>query len=291
MSGGGVIDSFDSTNPFKSTNGLYDVTKRQSHADVATINSAGLSDLKGTMLYGNLSYSGSPVKNTTGVTGTISTPFSATIPDTADPSWASGSYTSYVGASLPTTLSLTTGTKNSPKLVKITGDVNMTSGKSIIITSANSGTDNNYITIWVTGSLAVKSGANISQDTNAKVAIIVDGDITTSAGGFTNTAGLASSLTVVGVGNGHTVTVSGSGNFIGTLNAPGDAVVVSGSGNFSGALIGNTLNISGGASLHYDEALKGGIGSTTFGNYSFASWFEDNSDPTRKDVNSNTIIY
>ena len=41
MSGSGVIDSFDSTNPFKSTGGLYGVAKRQSHGDVGTANSTG----------------------------------------------------------------------------------------------------------------------------------------------------------------------------------------------------------------------------------------------------------
>src|ERR1700730_9249229 len=44
MGGGGVIDSFNSINPLKSTNHLYDVTKCQSHGDTATLNSDGTSD-------------------------------------------------------------------------------------------------------------------------------------------------------------------------------------------------------------------------------------------------------
>jgi hypothetical protein len=47
-----------------------------------------------------------------------------------------------------------------------------------------------------------------------------------------------------------------------------------------GALISDTLTISGSASFHFDESLLSGA-STSVGNYAFASWFEDNSDPTR----------
>jgi hypothetical protein len=65
MGGGGVIDSFNSINPLKSTNHLYDVTKCQSHGDTATLNSDGTSDLKSTYLYGNLAYSSAALKKTT----------------------------------------------------------------------------------------------------------------------------------------------------------------------------------------------------------------------------------
>ena len=51
-----------------------------------------------------------------------------------------------------------------------------------------------------------------------------------------------------------------------------------------------SLTLSGGSSFHYDEALNASNSSST-GSFAFASWFEDNSDPTRKDVNNNTIIY
>jgi hypothetical protein len=281
MSGGGVIDSFDSGNPFKSTNGLYDVTKRQSNAGIGLLQSnSTASDLKSTYVYGSIQYSGPAIKNTSNVQGTISSPFNTTIPDTSDPTWASGSYTSYAGGTMPFA-SATTGSKNSPALIKVNGDMTLLSGNTVTITSGSNSANNSYLVIWVTGNLKVMSGGFIKQDQYANVTFYVDGDITTAAGGFTNASGLASNLSMVGVGTGHTVTVSGSGNFIGTVNAPADAVVVSGSGNFSGAVIGNNLTISGGASFHYDEALGKGSGSSSVGNYAFASWFEDNSDPTR----------
>ncbi len=62
-----------------------------------------------------------------------------------------------------------------------------------------------------------------------------------------------------------------------------------------GALIGNTMNISGGASYYYDDALTnwtGGSGNTSTSsngstNYAFASWFEDDSDPSRNSLDTN----
>ena len=40
MSGGGIIDSFNSSNPLYSTGGLYDSTKRQSNATVGSLSTA-----------------------------------------------------------------------------------------------------------------------------------------------------------------------------------------------------------------------------------------------------------
>jgi len=123
------------------------------------------------------------------------------------------------------------------------------------------------------------------------VSWIVDGDITVSGSSFQNTGGTAANLTITGVGTtSNKATISGGGAFVGVLNAPNFGVTISGSGSLNGAIIANTLTISGGASLHYDQALYSS-GSSTIGNYAFASWFEDNSDPKRKDVNSNSIIY
>ena len=57
------------------------------------------------------------------------------------------------------------------------------------------------------------------------------------------------------------------------INAPAYNMTVSGTGSLSGAFIANSIVISGGASVHYDESLNaGGQGGT---NYSYASWFED----------------
>src|SRR4029077_11236997 len=133
----------------------------------------------------------------------------ATVSNISDPSWASGGYTSYSGGSPPFS-TITTGTKANPKLIKVTGDFTVPGGQSLAITSANSGTDNNYITIWVTGKLTTSGTGFISQDSTAKVTWIVDSDITVSGSSFANASGSASNLSIVGVGTGNKVTISGS---------------------------------------------------------------------------------
>ena len=282
MSGGGVIDSFDSSNPFKSTNGLYDVTKRQSHGDVGLMQSNNTaSDLRSTYVYGNIAYSGPAIKNTSHVQGTISTPFNTTIPATSNPTWSSGTYTSYTGGGNPPFATIATGTNQNPALVKINGDFTVPGGQTVTITGPNSGINNNHIIFWVTGKFTTSGSGYITQNPVVNATWYVDNNITTSGNSYNNQSGLAGNVSFIGVGSGYTATVSGSADFIGTIDAPGYNVTVSGTGNYDGALIGNDLTISGGASFHYDEALNKNGGNTSVGNYAYASWFEDNSDPSR----------
>ena len=271
MSGGGLIDSFNSSDPFKSTNGAYDATKRQSHGDVATT-ASGNSNLNNTYVYGGLAYSGSAVKNTNNVQGTISTPFNATIPATSDPSWTSGMWDSSV-SQVNGTITLTAGTKTAPTRFKIS-QINL-SGSNVLTLAANTDGTDSYIEIWVTGKMTTSGSAYITQDPKVHVTYWVDNDITLSGSSYLNQSGLASNVTINGVGTGHKITISGGTALVGVFDAPGFDVTVSGTGGVSGSLIGNSLNISGGASFHYDEALNTNSNSSAIGNYAFASWFED----------------
>src|SRR6202040_718830 len=163
MSGGGVVDSFNSSDPFKSTNGQYDSTKRQSHGDVATTTS-GNSNLNNTYVYGNLAYSGSAVKSTTNVQGTISTPFNVTIPSTSDPTTFSapavGSvppisplYTTSTGNPPPATITVPAGTSSpAPAQIKINGQFQLSGSNVLNINAPVGATAANpaYLTIWVT---------------------------------------------------------------------------------------------------------------------------------------------
>ncbi len=274
MSGGGSIDSFDSTNPFKSTNGQWDIAKRQNRGDVGVANSLG-SDLRSTFIYGSVAYSGPAIKNTSNVQGTISTPFTPTIPDTVKPTWTTGTFTSLSNGN---PVILTAGTKTAPAKYKI-GSLTVSGGNVLTINKSNTGTDNNYIEVWVTGKLTVSGSGYITQDPAVNVKYFVEDDITVSGTSFNNQSGLAKNLQIVGIGNNNKVTISGEGTYVGTINAPGFNVTVSGSANLTGAFIANTLNISGSGSVHYDEALSSYGNSSTLGNYAYGSWFEDNAAP------------
>jgi hypothetical protein len=313
--GGSFVDSFNSSNPFKSNNGLYDVNKRQSHGDIATASSGTNSNLNNDYVYGNLAYSGPAVKNTTDVQGTISTPFNTTIPDTKDPasdgsggytwtnpnpqggqtlsySWPTGTYTKYTGGGSPPTTTpantfTATGTQTNPNLIKV---VNTTNGTSTDFTVSGGNTFNivngnptppggtqppAYVTVWVTGKFVESGGSVVTQASNVNVTWIVDSDISISGGSYSNQSGYAANTSFIGVGTSNTFTDSGNSNFIGTVNAPGYSATVSGGGYYGGSLIANKLTISGGSSFHFDEALNTNSASSAVGNYAFASWFED----------------
>jgi hypothetical protein len=218
------------------------------------------------------------VKNTLNVQGTISTPFNPTIPSVSAPNWASGTYTS-LGSGNPVTL--TSGTKTNPARYKINGDMTVSGGNVLTINNLNGTSGDNYIEIWVTGKYTISGSGYVDQNTLVHSDWYVGNNITTSGDSYNNRSGVASNVNFVGYGTNNTLTVSGSAAFVGTINAPAYKVTVSGSGGISGALIGDTLTISGGAGLHYDEALNINGNSNILGNYSYASWFEDNSLPVR----------
>jgi hypothetical protein len=286
MSGSGVVDSFDSTSAFKSTNGAYDASKRQNHGDMATTNSTS-SDLRSTYVYGSVAYSGPAIKNTTNVQGTIATPGPSTPPAVSAPTWAAGTYTTYSGggSSPPNAGVFNAGNKNSPTYIKVNGDLTVSSsGNPLNIlqhdTSGSASNPGDQIFIWVTGKLTTSGSGYINQDNNVQVTWYVGGDITISGSSYSNTSGRAANLSINGYGTNNKFTDSGSGSLIATVNAPKYATTISGGGDFMGGLIADTLTISGSGSFHYDESLKGG-GSPAIGNYAFASWFEDNSDKAR----------
>ncbi len=268
MSGNATIDSFNSGDPFKSTNHLYDVTKRQSHGDVGTL-SSGNSNLGNNYVYGNLGYSGSALIP---VLSTISTPFNASAPATADPSWSAGSWNSSI-TSVNNSKTLTAGTQSSPAQYKLS-QINLSGNNIMTIVGNGAGTDG-YIEIWVTGKMTTSGNAYITQDPTVHATYYIDDDITVSGNGYDNQSGRAGNVVINGVGTGNSATVSGNGDWIGVLNAPGFAVTLSGNGAYVGALIGNTLTISGNGSFHYDEALNANTTDPSIGNYAFASWFED----------------
>ena len=276
LSGSGNLDSFDSSNSMYSTNHQYDPSRSRSNADIGMVDSTG-SDLNGKYVYGDVVYSGPAIKGTTNVQGTISTPFPGTISSTSNPTWTSGTYTSYAAGSVP--VSVTSGTTTNPVLIKINGDFQVGSNglANFNINSADPTTSNNAIIIWVTGKWGSSSNAQVIQDSHVKVTWYVDDDISVDGGSYINASGYAQNANFIGVGN-HQATITGNTAFIGTLNAPGYDTTMTGNGGFMGSLVSNTLTISGNGGFHYDEALSSGSG---VDNYSYASWFEDIADVPR----------
>ncbi len=270
MSGGGIIDSFNSSDPTKSTNSLYVLAKHQSNGKVGINDTQGASDLKSTFVYGPIGYSGPAIANTNNVQGTITSGFSSPASPVLAPTWSSYNLSPTI---INGTTTLTGGTQSAPARYEVSS-LNL-SGSNFLTLAPYAAGQQSYVEIWVTGNFTTSGSAYITQGAGVHVTYYIGGNVDISGAAFVNQTNIAANNTVnliTPVSGSQSLTVSGSGTFIGTLNAPGADITLSGSANFSGAVIGKTMTISGGASLHFDEALAG----TTNGSaaYKVASWVE-----------------
>ena len=268
---GGVIDSFDSSDPLKSTNRRYDVAKRQSNGDVGVNETSGASDLGGYSVYGDVAYSGPAIAGTSGVQGTISTPFNDPIEAMVVPSWTSVNATPN---NINKAMTLTGGTKSSPARYKVSS-VTLAGGDSLTLATHATGVES-YVEIWVTGEFKASGSSQVILKSGVHVTYYVEGDIHATGTTFVNETNIAENNVINAVnppaGTARTVDFTGGGEFIGAINAPAYDFTLTGNANFSGAMIGKTLTLKGGASLHYDEAL--GRADIEGGGYKVMSWAE-----------------
>ena len=334
MTGGGSADAFSSPTGQWSL-AYRDSSNPMMIAEGATGGQAKFANTGQTYVYGGVTYSGTAPTNVNAagppkdVMGQVSTPASVSLPTPTDPTPISGSsghynwsydspwtgvttsynFTSVAtytgGGGLPTnggsavTSITATGTASSPGLVIINGDFTVPGGQTFTINPTMTGgvanPSNSYVVVWVKGGQFTTSGSGvINQVAGTNVTWIVDKDVTVSGNSYNNHNGTASTDTFIGVGTSNKFTDSGSATFTATVNAPAYSGTISGAGDYTGAFAGHDLTISGSGSFHYDESLNSGS-NPAIGNYAYASWFEDNSDPTRnaRDVTNNlhSIVY
>jgi hypothetical protein len=276
MSGGSYIDSFSSTyNQTNYSSPAYSSSYGDnSNVQVGIVNNTGGSDLGSMAVKGSLSWAGTTApKNTGGVTGGVTGSYNGTISAAPTPPTGVTWGTSYGGAGG----TIQAGANGTTTYLKVNGDVNIAGGQSLYIQQDASGGTQNVV-IWITGQFQTSGSGYIKQDASINVTYYVGGQINFSGGSFQNLSGKASNDTIYGIGaSGTQANISGSSQFTGVIYAPNYDVKISGSGYYVGSMVANSLDLSGGANMHYDEALAG----TNGNNFSFASWFEDNSDSSR----------
>ncbi|MBI4358340.1 MAG: hypothetical protein HY584_03490 [Candidatus Omnitrophica bacterium] len=110
-------------------------------------------------------------------------------------------------------------------------------------------------------SLTIEGNGRLN--TTGQTTIYVSGDVSIAGNGITTAQNLPPNLTIKVVGD-QTVTVSGNGNFYGSIYAPQARVNIYGNGELFGAVTGDSLAMSGDGKIHCDEALDDqGGGSAT----------------------------
>lgn len=263
-----VVDSYDSTDPTKSTDGLYDEDKAQENGDVAT--NGQIVNAGGAFIHGDvLTNAGAG-----NVTGVQRTDYYQDLLPVSKPTWAA---TSSQPSFIDSTMTLTGGTKANPTRYKL-GGITLTGGTKLTIAPSAPGVES-YVELWVTGNINMSGSGELLIATNANVKIFVEGNVSIIGNGMVNEKQIPASLLLLGIaphdGVTRTFTLSGNGAFTGAVYAPSHAVALSGggsNGSYVGAIAAKTLTMSGNSSLHYDESLVTGDFIT---DYKIASWFED----------------
>lgn len=246
------VDSFDSTDPRYSTNGLYVPTKHRDKAVVASLSSSNPAVNTGTgKIYGSAAVGpggtvagnvgdGAWLAANSGVqVGHVSSNLVATIVDVAAP------YTE--GLPLPTMVSnqwiLTTGDYQSGAL--IVGGSN-----SIIISGPG------RVRLYFTGDLTTSAGGFIKILPGASLELYLGGKGTLIGTGVVNETLSATNCTIYGLQTCTILTYIGSSKFIGKVYAPQAAFTISGSQEASGSFIAERILVNASAAVHYDEALN-----------------------------------
>ncbi len=271
-----VVDSYDSRDPAKSTNGLYDPLKFQQNGNIAT--NGQLIEAGNAHIYGTAATNGGTVLSSSNVTGDIRDNFyqeifAVTRPnvvaDSGTPSTINGNTTIAARAGSPTQV--------------IVPQINLSGQNVLRFTGAPDGSDT-YVQIIVNNSISLSGQAQIIVDPGVHVRMFIGGDADMTGNGITNPNsplhfqlyGLDRPTNADGSPqNPGQLKIAGNGGFRGTVYAPSYEVAMVGGGSADsifGSFVGWSVRMTGVQSVHYDEALAdGGL----ISDFKVVSWFED----------------
>jgi hypothetical protein len=270
-----VIDSYDSRDPAKSTNGLYDPAKRQENGDIAT--DGNLIDAGNAQIHGDVATNAGTVTGAANITGTQRTDFYQEPIPVAAPSWP------VVNAAASTVTNSATlnasATKGSSASRYQLSTISLSGNQTLTLAGAADGSTT-YIEIYVTGDITVGSTSQINVQPGVSATIYFAGNVDVKGNGIINSNNQPLDLQLYGIqppaGVSKTVSLGGNGQITAAVYAPDHDISVNGggsSGHVFGSLVGKTLTMTGVTNLHYDETLgSAGI----INNYKIVSWFEDN---------------
>ena len=268
-------DSFDSTDPAKSTDGRYDNTKRQPNGDIASdevlIDSV---DIGNAAVYGKV-YTGSGGVVEIGANGSVGSTF---VTSDRATTVAQGEAAGYIrhdfNVDIPDA-SLPSGATSWVLLGSINNNVTINGGDWRVSDIGLAGTDTliiqGNVRLYITGDTSVAGNAQIILSSNATLTVYAAGSMSIHGNGVQNNAGLPSNNQFFGLTSSTSWDLAGNGEWIGTVYAPQAALTVGGNGNVNGAIVAKSITLNGNANFHYDESLKttgGAVG------YVVSSWQE-----------------
>jgi hypothetical protein len=255
-------DSFDSSDPAKSTNGLYDPAKRQPNGDIASndvlINTVNIGNAD---VYGRVS---------TGPGGTVAMGPNGSVGATFDPderatTVAEGQAKGWIrddfDVDVPDT-TLPAGADSWYSVGQVSNTTTITSGdwqaSSINLNGNKTLTIQGTVRLYVTGSVSVGGNATILLAPGSKLELYAAGNVSVAGNGVVNSTGLSPHNQWYGLPGSTSWNISGNGQWIGAIYAPQAAFRMNGggsAGDMSGAVVANSITLVGHVRFHYDEYL------------------------------------
>ena len=281
LTGGASADSYDS-NPTDSPTGpwlVYSSGIARSNASVVAL--TGSMSIGGGQINGNL-YLGPAVTapNSSKVTGSIITNYSATFPFPTYPTAASVSQSYNLGATIPATL---------PRA----GDLPAADGRYYYFTTGTvrsfAVTASRNVTVVSTAGMAITSTTTITLPATSTLHVYLSGAFTIAGAGL-NASGYAGALEIYTT-TAIDCTIGNASQVVAQFHAPNAALTASGNSNtnrLSGRYIARTISAGGGHNFHYDEAMQGTVSATT---YRVTRWLEFQSAADRATVAGLTENY
>jgi hypothetical protein len=243
MTGGSYTDSYISTPP-NITRGKY------KHGDIGTnsLKPCAINISGGTLIFGKawVGYGGNAATGIC-VTGGSSIYNNITGSLTAakdmTPKTDPGGGTSMGALSLSNGVTKTLSAGN-----YLYSSLNLTGGSTLYLIGP--------ITIHINGNMTISNGSKMVVNSGSVLVYMNGQKIDITGGSLVNSTQDPKNLTIYGTAGLKSVNLSGGTNQHILLYAPTAAITLSGGQNTYGSLIGSTINISNGSSVHYDEVLS-----------------------------------
>jgi Tfp pilus assembly protein PilX len=268
LNGNTYADSYISTDPLWSTDGLYDPLKRRDHCGMATVASMinGI-DTGPCKIYGTAATGpGGTVRGNVGdglwlalnnglQPGHVSDDFNMYIPDVIWPptnGWDGWNSTT------------TPATNTDGKVYQYILDGNVHADYQFAGPSANP-TGNGWlikgnVRIRINGDFqSTLNGPTITLDTNATLQLYLNGDMSMGGQCMVNPTGLTGNFIIYGLNACKSIKFNAGAALYGRIYAPYAYVEIAGSFDYSGSVVSDRMKFSGTAALHYDEALDPGV--------------------------------
>jgi len=261
LGGSGRIDSFNSTNTLESTTGWYDPLKATDRAKIGCASSSTIAFNIGNMdVHGTVATepSGTVSLGPNGCAGSklfVSNPVNG---GKIEPGYRREDMNlAFAPAKLPVPFgpAMTPGAGNvgGTNYNYVLGDgdyqiqsINLGSGEKILV--------NGKARIHVVGSTSVFGSGTVIISRGTSLEWYAGDTVNWGGFGCINGSGFAKDFSIIGLSS-ASVSYNGSASFIGTIYAPTATVTIGGTTNSVGALVCDTVELSGGMSLHFDESL------------------------------------